>query len=755
MQTLTSLPAADTETPVPVLPGPASAPAPRDVQKELRRFHLGNGDETTAWIDLDLLPALLHPFRDRGRIRTDYPVVLLPGTAGEGPRGLTVAEWLEGLLPAESPRALSDNLLRLEGWVRDLAAGMERPAEASGLFAAAQEKMTAELGSAATPEVGGALTAMASGVVEGTLLVPLGARTILDLLLPVARRGPGGGRDAFRRRVRETGERLRALLEADAIRRPGKEGRGVLERSLGQAGTRFFDPAALAATAGTGSVGEPLPDALRGRVEEAAATLAEWLAGAEELPVLVHGGSLVWAEAAAHDGWRVVVDEDPCAAAARLFDEAAAAVADVVRAEQFARLELEGVYDAERHDPWLARLDWDAFDAETQSVLPVVVALVPSERLVGPALSSLSPLLLSGRPVQVIGVEGLTSPVPAEEPGTGMHFEPGYLGMSFREVWVQQTSAGRPFHMMEGFTSAIASGRPGLHVIASGFRPNGDEPRLGAWFFTGAALEGRAHPFFRYDPAQGNSWARRLDFSGNPQPEADWPVYPMTAKREGKDETLSLPFTYADFALLDPAWSGHFRLLAEGEDPAGLVTVDAYFELEPEEALAALPFVWGVDGTGRLRRLVVTRWLTLAARDRLGFWRTLQELAGVRNEYVEEAARRAREAAEAEARDAQTALESSHAEELERMRLTAAEEAVNRLTAALLEVDLSVFPAPGAGGFPALGGRDVDEVAAALLAAIDPDKLEAGEGPASETVERTAAELLQKIDPDRLEDDTK
>jgi len=552
--------------------------------------------------------------------------------------------------------------------------------------------------------------------------------------------------------VRETVERLKGLLEEDTLRRLGKEGTGLLERSLGEAGKRFFDPAALAERAGTGAARDPLPDPERRRLEEAAATMAEWLAGAGEIPALVHDETLVWAKAAAREGWRAVVDEDPCAVAARLFDEEAEAVAEVVRAERFVRLELEGVFDAERHDPWLAQLGWESFDEEAGSVLPIVVALVPSGHLAGPGLVSLSRLLLSGRPVQVVVVDGFASGQPAGERGSGVHFEPGYLGMSFREAWVQQTSAARPFHMMAGFAAAIDGGRPSLHVVASGFAPDGAAPRLGAWFFAGAALEGRAHPFFRYDPAGGYSWARRLDFSENPQPEGDWPVYPMTAKREGKEETLSLPFTFADFALLDPTWVRHFRLLPADADEAELITVDTYLELEGEAALEKLPFVWGVDGTGQLRRLVVTRHLAQASRDRLGFWRTLQELSGVRNEYAEEAARRAREERDALAAEERVALEARHAEDLERVKRTAEEEAVNRLTAALLEVDLSVLPAPGSGGIAAFTGKNVDEVAAALMAAIDPDRLEAGEGPASETVERTAAELLQHIDPDRLED---
>ena len=77
---------------------------------------------------------------------------------------------------------------------------------------------------------------------------------------------------------------------------------------------------------------------------------------------------------------------------------------------------------------------------------------------------------------------------------------------------------------------------------------------------------------------------------------------------------------------------------------------------------------------------------------------------------------------------------------------------MNQLTAALLEVDISALPAPGA--LPSLAGRSVDEVAAALLDAIRPDSLDDSAPPAGKNVEQAASELLKLVDPDRLEENT-
>ena len=109
-----------------------------------------------------------------------------------------------------------------------------------------------------------------------------------------------------------------------------------------------------------------------------------------------------------------------------------------------------------------------------------------------------------------------------------------------------------------------------------------------------------------------------------------------------------------------------------------------------------VPFVWALDHETRLCRLAVSRPLALACRDRLGYWRTLQELAGIRSEHARRAAEAARAEARAEAREEIARLRSEAAAELERTRRDAAREVVNRLTASLLEVDVATFAAPDA-----------------------------------------------------------
>jgi hypothetical protein len=552
--------------------------------------------------------------------------------------------------------------------------------------------------------------------------------------------------------VREISEKARTVLDKDRMKRPGAPS-DTEARDVGSVGSRFFDPSALRSIVRSAGGSPALPEDRRERWTTAVEILERDAdGGIPESPVLIHDGCLSKAVEAKLPGWDIVQSDDPCVVAAEQFDEAADILAGVLRAERLARLEYDGDYVHDVHGPWLARLDWRSFSKEELSVLPPVAAVLSADSAAGSALLSLSRLILSGRPVHVVVLDH-----PAHNPGTagegwsGFRFEPGYLAMSHREAWVQQTTVARPRHMAAGFRRALEGVRTSLHVIACGFDARGREPRLGPWFFAGAAVESRAFACFQYDPEAGNSWARRLDFSENPEPEANWPAYSLTARRQsGGEETLSLPFTFADFALLDPAYVRHFRLVPDGIPQAELVSVADYLDLPTADAVRKIPFIWGVDGTGTLRRLAATRALALAARDRLGYWRTLQELAGVRNEYVEAAVARARKDAEARAREERERLEARHAEILEQVRRDAAEDVVTQLTAALLEVDLSAFPAPAVPGFT---GMSVDEVTQALLAAVRPETLDEapGEAPA-ERIERAASELMDMIGPEGPEE---
>jgi hypothetical protein len=148
---------------------------------------------------------------------------------------------------------------------------------------------------------------------------------------------------------------------------------------------------------------------------------------------------------------------------------------------------------------------------------------------------------------------------------------------------------------------------------------------------------------------------------------------------------MELAFTFADYALLMPALHEHFRMVPTGFESDELVTVADYLEADDERLNRLVPFVWGIDEDGVIVRLVVSRALVFACRDRLNYWHSLQELAGVQNYYVEEAIERIIEEQRAALEAEREQLIKEHAEELE----------VGQLVDVLMGADLSGMVAGG------------------------------------------------------------
>ncbi len=655
----------------------------------IRRFHVGasSPDDAATRAPAELLPALLFPFRDPSRVRDEFPLFVAAAPTSSDPVCTPLPDLLTAALAARGgeARILTDNRKRIERIVRDLVAARGGRGQAAEVLGAAGTALREELALATDQDA--QLTAqwraLCDGLPAGELFA-LDTGTPLRLLTAAARKIVPPRRAAFDIEVARLRDGLAALLEIDRRKDPNAHEPGALSSALGSAGSRLLDPQALSKVLGPHRGSRRLDDTRRARLTTALERLEKHLT-APQPPLVIAFCNQADPAVEPDDDLACLPADDPCADAARRFDLESERLTDVFRAVRVAGLELDEHYDSARHDPWLSALDWEGFSPDELLLVPRCVALESADALSGERLASLSQLLRSGRPVQVIAHVAPGSN-PADPSVSSYRLELGYLGIGHREAFVQQSTSARPEHLARGFEVALERTRAGLHVVASGLAADGAPPRVGAWLHAGAAIEGRAHPLFRYDPEAGATWARRLDFSVNPAPEADWPDGELTYRdEEGAETQRTLHFTFADYALLEPSLRAEFRVVKDADDEA-LVPVDEFLDLDPGAAAHRIPFVWAIDHEGTLLRLAVTRRLVAACRDRLDFWRTLQELAGVRNEHVREAVARAREEAETRAREDRERLEAEHRAEIERVREAAFGEAMQGLASSLLEL---------------------------------------------------------------------
>ncbi len=696
---------------LPVFPSPdPDAPAKKETLRLLRRFHLG-GPAEAGDLELagDALPALLSPFKDISKIRYEYPLFLYPEVDGESeklatPLATFLKEAVHGFAPGpDQARVLRDNLPRVEKFVRETLDTSTACVSANELLGQATRALQDELELDGTnrDKLQEDLDKLLASVPPGAGLLGFGEHAAVHLFLHAARHRITSRRRAFTFHVSQIVRQIRALLEVERHKAPEASDADTVEASVGEAGSRFIDPKAFAETMGTTSGSEPLAQERRERIEHCLEILEGFLKG-EEIPlaILVHDGSFSphWLEG--QTDYELQETTDPCLAATSLFDHKSAELSKVFRAVRVAELELSQSYDPHLHDPWFASFNWETFSPEELFLLPAVVAIDTADHIASRGLLSFSRLLRSGRSVQIlVDVAPGQNPgaQPGEDPLASYRFELGYVGMSHRESFIAQTSIARPNHLLEGFIQALDTLRSGVHLLSTSSISGKDRPRLAPWLQSGAAIESRAHPAFRYNPEAGDSWAHCVDFSENPEPAEDWPAHPLKYRNggpEGEEQEVTVAFTYGDFALLCPTLKEHFRVVPDGLDIEDLLPLEAYLGLEPSAGLKRLPFVWGVD-EGRLRRLVVSRELVLACQDRLGYWHTLQALAGTRDEYAIKAAERAREEALAEASADRKKLEAAHQERLDKIREETAGEAMQRLTEVLMGMDLTnVVPSP-------------------------------------------------------------
>jgi len=665
----------------------------------LRRFHFGEpaAAASTSKPAGAILPALLNPYRDASSIRYQYPLYLAPpDDTATAVLAMPVSEHFSAALDTLAPgdddaRILKDNLPWIERYLRQKLHGSD-PVDATDLFAEAatalQEQLDLDEGS--REKLDADLERLRGAVATGAQFLGYGPSVSLHLMVHAIRHRNVQSREQFHQQVNKHIHGLQSLLDVEKAKSADANEPGSVKSSVG-AGSHYLDSGALSDMLEHRTHGSvEMPVERRVRIERALKELQAW----QDDPVLVRFvGEL-------KDPWfsklsmvEVVDSKDPCATATEIFERDATAFAQLFAAVRIAALEIDTNYDPAVHDSWFASFDWQAFSNEEMQLVTRVVALVSAAYIAGDGLPSFSRLLGSRQPVHVLSwVRAYDNPAakPGDDPFDSYRFELAYFGLGHRQAVVAQTSAARHEDLLSGFLCALDSNRASLHLINRGTQTKTKKLLLDAWFVASAALESRAHPFILINPDAGDHAAERVSFGANPQSENDWPVEKLEYRSaDGEVTEMDLAFTFADYALLMPALHEHFRTVPAGFESDDLVPVDHYLGLEDELVDRLVPYIWGIDDQDVLIRLVVSRALVFACRDRLNYWHTLQELAGIQNFYVEEAIDRIIDEQRAELETEREQTRKTHEEELENVRSEAAGEAMGQLVDVLMGADLS------------------------------------------------------------------
>ncbi len=690
-------------TAMPTLPVSETAPSnTEELLYRLRHFHLGHPDAITETVGDDYVPAMLHAYRNGSNVRYDYPLFLYPTESIDAnaeqlakPISLVLLEWVESFAPnAEAARILKDNLPRIERELRQKLKETEGPISALPLLSEAGKALQndLELAEDNNARLQADFDKLLDTIPTDGQLLGYGRYAAIHLLNHVIRSRLLPRRTRFQETIQQHIRGLKTLLEVEWGKSDESTEPRMVRDSVGTAGTRF-DPDALSEVMGHSRGSISMSSERHERIEKALQTLQEYLQSEDPILIrIIHSDELTGAWLENIPTLEAFSEQEPCNKATTLFDQQVAKWAKIFGAVRIAQFEMDNIYDPNIHNPWFANFTWEAFSKEEILLLPAVIAIESANRAAGESMNALSRLLSSGRPVHILlRVKAHSNPhISADEDSfLNYRFEFGYFGISHRQAVVSQSSAARHQHLLTQFLSAQDATRTCLHIVNTAVQHS--VHGINSWLVAGAALESRAHPFFCINPEAGDSSAERMDFTGNPEKEMDWPVHPFQYQNEkGEIVTMELAFTFADYALLVSHIRQYFRLVPTGYDSEALIPIETYLSASPEKTCCQkIPFIWAVNSQGELRKLVVSRALILACWDRLNYWHTLQEQAGINNKYVHQAVQNAREEIQAEEQAVRERLEVEYGEKLEQVRSETASDVMQRLTDVLLGLDVT------------------------------------------------------------------
>jgi ferredoxin len=652
---------------------------------ELHRYYI-TGEGAGPDENLPLNPAGLAPLAELDSAWRDYPLVLFEDS---GVAGLTtvIDRALDGVEQTGGHTViLREHRARISRAAARIIEEREEPSPFREVVNEACTRMANELdlSDAGLDELDDEIDHLLQQLPHAGSIIGLGKSTLLRLY-EAAVRGERGPHEEVGKEIKKLIAGLEELLLVDDVRSPEGVSPKAIAASIGEGVADMFDPEELARNMPSHPGSKRLDPVRRERIERTKATLTAFLERAASEPpfILLHHGQI---DDDTVPGAKIVESENGLEAAVGLFDMLAAQIAEVFRAMRVARLERVGEYDPERHETLLARFDWRSFTEEEMSLLPPVVVVETGERLRGRLVASLSALMLSGRPVQVLVVESVS-----EELSTGLHPGIGYLAVAHRESFVVQSTLAYPGHLFSGLRQMMTTARPAVSVVSA---PVWDA-EVPPWLQLAAAHLGRGTPCLRYNADAGMTLADCFDLSENPQPQSLWPVQQYRYSDESEQEQLrDEAITFAHALALDPLHRSQFRVIPPQAWCDDQIEIAAYLQASQEERAHRVPFIWVVSEDGELGRAVMTRDVVFACRDRMRAWRILQELGGVDNEYARRAAAAAREQALAEAEQARAEMEQTHAEEVEETRTKAAGEAMERLVSVLMNEDALAAAVP-------------------------------------------------------------
>lgn len=351
--------------------------------------------------------------------------------------------------------------------------------------------------------------------------------------------------------------------------------------------------------------------------------------------------------------WTNHLFQDSTSMAMGIFEGHMAKMADGFKAIRKAELELSGEYNPTAHSDFFTYFTWEQFTNDEWLLCPPVVALGGDGAMYDIGFQNLSRMMASGKPIKVIvvdtqvysntGGQACTSGFIGQISDMAQYgkvwkgkAEPrkeiGLIAMAHRNTYVLQSTLSNTSHMIEGFIDGLMAKRPALFNLYTTCQPEhgvGDDMGVHQ---AKLALESRAYPLFKYNPEVSVKAAEAFDLSGNPDMNQTWPTYQLKYIENGREKSMELAMTFADFAITEARFRKHFRQAPRDSWNDNMIVLSEFLELSLDEREGKFPYIWAVDRKQRLSRVLVAKKIVESCEERRDFWIMLRDIAGIKTE---------------------------------------------------------------------------------------------------------------------------
>jgi hypothetical protein len=412
----------------------------------------------------------------------------------------------------------------------------------------------------------------------------------------------------------ETISELKNVLRLDEYHRHGHDA-DHLERALGPFASTHLDLGSLSRVLGESGVSRAMaPERLK-RVQELIQTLGE----------MKEAGSITPADFATVE----IAKEEH--AIRELAEEHLNRIAQVFRTLRIAQLEIRSKYESETHDAVFADFNWRNLGPGELRSCPPFVVMARLDDDGGAQLLKMMSLLESGMPIKIVAHRSSLREVyaPASDTSVPSTMTIETLPLAMRGVYFLQTCVAAP-DFQERLFEGLTAPRPGVISVLC---QRNDEVQAAFQSRAERAVRARAFPMCVYDPDRAHGFVMCIDLSSNPSPDMLWTNEALSGQdAQGQPVEVAEAFTFAHFAASEPEFA------AELTDPPAvaddLIPLTDYLGFSRRQRVGKLPFISLAGKDGSIVRKVVSPMLALQCSDRLHLWRTLQEISGIDNPYV-------------------------------------------------------------------------------------------------------------------------